>query len=73
MLLQSQKNEVFLLIKEAGMDPAQFKPKEDRDFYPKLLHEPSAYSFTFGDDYVAFEPGAETVSQLVNKKIGLVN
>lgn len=66
-LLQSQKNEVFLAIREAGMDPAQFKLHERADFYPQLVHEPSRYSFAFGPDYASFNPGSETQSQVVNK------
>jgi hypothetical protein len=46
-LLRSQKNEVFLAIKEIGFEPSEFLWSEVQD-YLRLTHEPTNFYFTFG-------------------------
>lgn len=66
-LLQSQKNEVLLIIKDSGMNPLEFQLIEGSGWLPKVVHTPSGFDFTFSGDSVIFSPGANTVSQEVKQ------
>lgn len=66
-LLKSQKNEVFLLIQEAGLSPFEFGLEECTEenengvkFHShRLVHKPSTYALTFGEGFVTYSPGAK--------------
>jgi len=74
-LLPTQSNAVFVAIKDAGLDPNEFKwdkaysratPAYGAPFYvPVLIHGPSGSSFTFdidrnGNHYAIFVPSFQT-------------
>jgi hypothetical protein len=66
-LLQTQKNEVILIIKESGMNPLEFQLIEGRGWLPKVLHTPSGFDFVFSGDSILCSPGAEKVRQEVSR------
>ena len=69
-LLKSQKNEVFLLIQEAGLSPFEFGLEECTEenengveFHShRLVHKPSTYALTFGEGFVTYSPGAKRLT-----------
>lgn len=70
-LLQSQKNEVFLAVKESGLDPASFvwdrweSDNDENAIVSALVHQPTRYWFKFdmGDEghLCAFSPAEDTL------------
>jgi hypothetical protein len=66
-LLQTQKNEVILIIKESWMNPLEFQLIEGRGWLPKVLHTPSGFDFVFSGDSILCSPGAEKVRQEVSR------
>jgi len=69
-LLRTQKNDVLMAIREAGLDPLEFKFSEkevthsdgslggvQRDLLHHLVHEPSGYGCLFGAYNLSFSPG----------------
>ena len=71
-LLKTQKNEVLLLIQEAGFSPIEFGfeecTEEEEDalgapielHFHRLVHQPSNYALLFGKGFVTYSPGANT-------------
>lgn len=74
-LLRTQMNEVLLAIKEAGMEPLEFKFSEEtysqsdgmgalgvvqRNLYHRLVHEPSGYECVFEATRLSYSPGWTT-------------
>jgi hypothetical protein len=66
-LLQSQRNDVLLTVRESGINPLEFQLLEEAHLYPKLVHTPSVFFYQFGTSHVVFSPGAETQQQEVDK------
>jgi hypothetical protein len=72
-LLQSQKNEVFLLVQESALDPSAFawdtwlSENTEGAQVSVLIHQQSGYWFLFdrltGKHWCAFSPGAEELRQ----------
>ena len=66
-LLQSQRNEIFQLVRESGLDPLNFRWFELSGDYgstrPALIHRPSKSYFIFDFDSgrwsVEYEPGED--------------
>lgn len=72
-LLKSQKNDILILIKEAGLAPSEFDWEDIESVddpgslrthqFNQLVHRPSGYAALFGTDYLAFSPGQETQNE----------
>ena len=69
-LIKSQKNEVLILIKQAGLDPMDFAWEEREEHedefstddsntnrFHRLLHQPSTYACMFGKNFLSSTPG----------------
>jgi hypothetical protein len=79
LLLKSQMNDVFLLIKAAGLNPTEFAWKEEEqerenEYGPsttvqlhRLVHKPSGYSLLFGELFLSYTPGSETKGDYVGR------
>ena len=68
-LLQSQKNEVLLTIKESGLNPREFElvdPPEN-GCITHLIHVPSGYRFRLSEFAVSYSPAEETRQQHIEQ------
>jgi hypothetical protein len=65
LLLQTQKNEVLLTVRQSGMNPLEFELVEQPNV--RLIHKPSKFLFIFGENAVTFSPGAEAQYQTIEK------
>jgi hypothetical protein len=76
-LTKTQKNSVFLSLRENRFDPGEFGWEEDHrtEQYPgfrqdlqvsKLVHRVTGYYFVFGDLSVTFSPGEVKKTQIEN-------
>ena len=77
-LLKSQKNEIFILIKQATLDPKEFEweEREETESYShgevtlhfhRLVHKPSGYAALFGENFLSYSPGEQIPNQTQDK------
>jgi hypothetical protein len=77
-LLKSQKNEIFILIKQATLDPKEFEweEREETESYShgevtlhfhRLVHKPSGYAALFGENFLSYSPGEQIPNQTQGK------
>ena len=78
-LLKSQKNEILILIGQAGLDPMEFEWEEreetEDDFsddsllitFHRLVHKLSGYAAVFGENSLSYSPGSESVNETASK------